>query len=308
MNGFEPAVLLAATAADVGAIIAELEEDWRGYESDKIRLLLDFYSAYAISFGENILNSSVLYGTSRLVDMISHLKMSKDKGQVVKEYGKKMGASVFPFQVFLNQFEDIGQEKVKTEKFGIVNRDDFQKLNLEFKSMIQKNFPGFENDLPLRRDWLGDPEMKFSVFSTYTEDPINIEAAKIDYFPRPVRKKLTVTVDNVKIKAGDIEGELSYPVQVSVPLKNMEYALYDYNVGKKTKAALTKLINSNEYKKITDKLEKKDLFADEVRMVRQEVTEAIKSEENPFWNDIYQRATKLAIKKWSEENKIKTEQ
>ncbi len=43
-------------------------------------------------------------------------------------------------------------------------------------------------------------------------------------------------------------------------------------------------------------------------MVRQEVTEAIKSEENPFWNDIYQRATKLAIKKWSEENKIKTEQ
>ena len=60
---------------------------------------------------------------------------------------KKLGASVFPFQTFLNQFEDLGQDEIETRKFGIVNRDDFVKLNIEFKSMIQKNFPGFENDL-----------------------------------------------------------------------------------------------------------------------------------------------------------------
>ena len=57
LNGFEPAVLIASTAADVGAIIAELEDDWRGYSTDKVRMLLDFLSAYALSFGENILNS-----------------------------------------------------------------------------------------------------------------------------------------------------------------------------------------------------------------------------------------------------------
>jgi len=40
---------------------------------------------------------------------------------------------------------------------------------------------------------------------------------------------------------------------------------------------------------------------------KSEITEAFKSEENPFYNDIYQRATKLAIKKWQEENIIKAE-
>ena len=303
LNGFEPAVLLASTAADVGAIIAELEDDWRGYDTDKVKMLLDFLSAYALSFGENILNSSVLYGSSRLIDMISQLKMSEDKGQVAKEYGKKLGASVFPFQTFLNQFEDLGQDEIETRKFGIVNRDDFVKLNIEFKSMIQKNFPGFENDLPLNYDWLGDERTKFSVFSTYTEDPVNEEAAKIDYFPTPVRKKLIVSVEGVNTKFG----EIPYPIQVAVPLKNKEYSLYQFNTNKRIRLALTDLINRDSYKKITDKVEKKDLFAEEVRAVKTEVTDLFKSEANPYYNDIMQRAMKLALKKWSEENKLNAE-
>ena len=303
LNGFEPAILLASTAADVGAIIAELEDDFSRYSTDKVRLLIDFLQAYAISFGENILNSSVLYGSSRLIDMISHLKMSKDKDLVAKEYGKKMGASVFPFQTFLNQFEDLGDEEIKSEKYGIINRDDFVKLNIEFKDMIQKNFPGFENDLPLNRDWLGDERMKFSVFSSYTEDPINVEAAKIGYYPTPVRKKIQITVEDVKTKFGNIP----YPIEVNVPLKGKELALYQYNIGKQTKIALRELMNSPEYKKTKDRLQKKDLFSDEVRAVKTDITAAFKSEENPFYNDIYQRATKLAIKKWQEENIIKAE-
>ena len=304
LNGFEPAILLASTAADVGAIIAELEDDWTRYSTDKVRLIIDFLQAYAISFGENILNSSVLYGTSRLVDMISHLKMSKDKDLVAKEYGKKMGASVFPFQTFLNQFEDLGEAEVKSEKYGIINRDDFVKLNIEFKDMIQKNFPGFENDLPLNRDWLGDERMKFSVMSSYTEDPINAEAAKIGYFPTPVRKRISISVEDVKTKFGNIP----YPIEVNVPLKGKELALYEYNIGKKTKIALKELMNRPEYKRTKDRLQKRDLFSDEVQAVKREITEAFKSEENPFYNDIYQRATKLAIKKWQEENIIKAEE
>ena len=212
-------------------MIAELEDDWSRYSTDKVRLLTDFLQTYALAFGENVLNSSVLYGTSSLVDTISQLKMSEDKGQVLEERGKKMAASVFPFGVFLNQFEDLGKDKINSEKFGIVNRDDFVKLNLEFKDMLQKNFPGFENDLPLNRDWLGDERPKFSVFSSYTEDPINIEAAEIGYNPTPPRKKLTVTVDNVKTKFGTI----SYPIQVNVPLKSTEYALYQLVLAKRQK-------------------------------------------------------------------------
>ena len=99
-------------------------------------------------------------------------------------------------------------------------------------------------------------------------------------------------------------GEIPYPIQVSVPLKSREYALYSYNIGKKSKRALRSLMNSPEYKRTKDKLEKKDLFSDEVRSVKTDFTADFKSELNPFWNDIYQRATKLAIKKWQEENII----
>ena len=109
-------------------MIAELEDDWSRYSTDKVRLLTDFLQTYALAFGENVLNSSVLYGTSSLVDTISQLKMSEDKGQVLEERGKKMAASVFPFGVFLNQFEDLGKDKINSEKFGIVNRDDFSKI------------------------------------------------------------------------------------------------------------------------------------------------------------------------------------
>ena len=170
--------------------------------------------------------------------------------------------------------------------------------------MIQKNFPGFENDLPLNRDWLGDERMKFSVMSSYTEDPINAEAAKIGYFPTPVRKRISISVEDVKTKFGNIP----YPIEVNVPLKGKELALYQYNIGKKTKIALRELMNRPEYKRTKDRLQKRDLFSDEVQAVKREITEAFKSEENPFYNDIYQRATKLAIKKWQEENIIKAEE
>ena len=139
---------------------------------------------------------------------------------------------------------------------------------------------------------------------TYTEDDINLEAAKIGYEPSPVRKKLQISVEEVKTRFG----EIPYPIEVSVPLKNKEYALYQFNIGKQTKAALKQLINSPEYKNSKDKMEKKDLFADEVRLVKTDITAAFKSEENPFFNDIYQRAKKLALKKWSEENKLVAEE
>ena len=66
-----------------------------------------------------------------------------------------------------SQFEDLGKDKTDgDESYGISNSDDFRKLNFEFKSMIQKMIPGFENDLYFDRDWLGDPVPKFSVISS----------------------------------------------------------------------------------------------------------------------------------------------
>ena len=83
--------------------------------------------------------------------------------------------------------------------------------------------------------------------------------------------------------------------------------MYQYNTNIRIRQALTELINKDSYKKISDKFEKKDLFAEEVKAVKAEVTDNFKSEINPFFNDIMQRATKLALKKWSEENKLNAE-
>ena len=49
-------------------------------------------------------------------------------------------------------------------------------------------------------------------------------------------------------------------------------------------------------------------MADEVRAAKTDTTADFKSELNPLWKDIYQRATKLAIKKWQKENIIKAEE
>ena len=68
------------------------------------------------------------------------------------------------------------------------NTDDFKKLAFEFKSFIQRNIPGFENDMELDHDWLGDEIEKFGPLTTIKEHPVNAEARKINYLPTKIRK------------------------------------------------------------------------------------------------------------------------
>ena len=106
-------------------------------------------------------------GAGRLADFYQNLKMSSDKTEPLKYEGKKMLSGLVPFTTFLSQFEDLGKaETNEYESYGISNADDFRKLNIEFKSMIQKMIPGFENDLYFDRDWLGDIVPKFSIISS----------------------------------------------------------------------------------------------------------------------------------------------
>ena len=80
--------------------------------------------------------------------------------------------------------------------------------------------------------------------------------------------------------------------------------MLEFNIGKKVNC-IERVNELPLYKNTKDRMQKADLFADEVSLVKREITEAFKSEENPFFNDINQRANKLAIKKWQEENIIK---
>jgi len=224
LNGFEPAVLLAANAADIGNIIANIQDDWSGWKNIH-KEMYEFLTAYAVAFGDNILNTTVLNGAARLTDLISHMKMSDNKGEVAWREGKKIVSGLVPWQTLLSQFEDLGSKEVKTENYGVVNADDLRKLNYEFKSMIQKNIPGFENDLYFDRDWLGQVVPKFSVISSMTEHPANVEATKIGYEPTKLRKKLSVTTFDLDY------GELDYGIQVNVPLKEKEYSLLSRMTG-----------------------------------------------------------------------------
>ena len=188
-------------------------------------------------------------------------------------------------------------QKVETEKYGLVNADDFRKLNMEFKSMVQKNIPGFENDLYLDRDWLGDVVAKFSVISSYTEDPVNIEAAKIGYAPTKVKKKINVNA--YSINTDTVEGDLDYGIPVDVPLKEKEYAILAYHTGKLTKEYLNDLINSEEYLNETDQTYKLYLFKREVSNAKQDAKLDFKNDE--IYPAIEARAEILASKKWTKQ-------
>ena len=235
-------------------------------------------------------------GAGRLADFYQNLKMSSDKTEPLKYEGKKMLSGLVPFTTFLSQFEDLGKaETNEYESYGISNADDFRKLNIEFKSMIQKMIPGFENDLYFDRDWLGDIVPKFSIISSINESEINKEAIEIGYKPIPVRKKIAVTVYEIGY------GELDYGIPVRLPLKEQEYALLQRETGRLTKEYLTELINSKEYQEEQDKTYKLTMFKKEVERAKTDVMNDFKDPElNPLWNNIEARAEKLATKKWTQ--------
>ena len=69
-NGFEPAVLIAAVAADIGAILRNLAEDHDDWGD-----IQDALAAYALSIGDNISNATFMQGAANLVDLISNIRM-----------------------------------------------------------------------------------------------------------------------------------------------------------------------------------------------------------------------------------------
>ena len=293
LNGFEPAVMLAAVAADIGAIISNMQEDFSGWENIH-KEFYQFLTAYALSIGDNLLNTSVLNGAGRLSDLVSNMKMSSNKSEVVAREGKKIISGMIPGAMLLSYFDDFASEKIETENYGLVNKDDFRKLNIEFKSMIQKNIPGLENELFLDRDWLGLPVPKFGFVSSMEEHPVNIEAAKIDYSPIRPRRKMMVTAYSIENE--ELAAELDYGIQVNVPLKEKEYAIYAYLVGNHIRADLKELINSADYKNEADKTAKLESFKDAVETAKESAKEDFKATD--LYAAIEARAEIQATEKW----------
>ena len=252
INGFEPAVLLASVAADLGATMANIQDDWQGWNEieDKV---LQFFGAYAISFGENMVNTTFMNGAGRLMDLIQNIKYANDKTIPLQNEAKRIVSGLVPYTTFLAQFEDLGSDEIETEGYKIANKDDFRKLNIEFKSMVQKFIPGFENDLYVDRDWLGDPVPKFSVISSMSENPINKVAAELNYQPIPLRKSKRITVYDLKGKDGQ-SIPLGAPMTVTVRLTEKEYAYLNYYQGTAIKAYLKDFIkNDKEFNSTNDK-------------------------------------------------------
>ena len=279
-NGFEPAVLIASVAADLGAIMKNLEEDHDDWGDIK-----DALSAYALSIGDNIGNSTFMQGAANLVDLISNMRMSNTASEVAGRELKNIGSRMVPGTMFLKQFNDLARDKKQYEKWGLRNTDDFSKLAIEFKSLIQKFIPGLENDLYLKRDWLGDLVQKFGMLTDIEERAANKEAKAIGYVPTKPKKKMMVTVEDV---------QLNYGVQVNVPLLEREYALLSNATGKLTLQYLNELLKDKTYqdeKIIEMKLAR---FEDVVSNAKTEATALFKSD--PIYQDVYKRAKKLAIK------------
>ena len=162
--------------------------------------------------------------------------------------------------------------------------------------MILRNVPGFENDLELDYDWLGDEKEKFGLITTIKEHPVNVEARKINYLPTKIRRKIQVAISKYSI---------GYPIQVHVQLLEKEYAQIEKFTGQEIKKQLTLLMNGKhpkwkkayiDEKKITIK---RAIFSDVVGEAKKKVKENLKT--NPkakrIWTAILKRADKLAKKK-----------
>jgi len=282
-NGFEPAVLIASVAADLGVLLRNLQEDHDDWGD-----IQDFFAGYALAIGDNIGNSTFMQGAARLIDVISMMRMSNTGSEIAFREFKKVATGLVQYTTFLKQFNDFGQEKVDSEKWGLRNVDDFAKLALEFKSMLQKNIPGFENDLKFKTDWLGDEVMKFGMLTDIEEHAVNKEARTIGYTPTKIRRKLMVTV-----KAGDVLPIT--PVPVNVELTEAEFRALSSATGKVVKAYLSQLIESKHYKDEKIITVKQAMFDDEVSRAKTDVKDLFKADK--LWSKIYERAIKLAIKK-----------
>ena len=154
--------------------------------------------------------------------------------------------------------------------------------------MLQKFIPGFENDLKFKTDWLGDEVMKFGMFTDMEEHAVNKEARTIGYVPTKIKRKLMVTVE-----AGDVLPIT--PVQVNVELTEAEFRSLSSATGKVVKAYLSQLIETKEYKDEKILTVKQAMFDEEVSRAKTDVKDLFK--QSNLWSKIYERATKLAIKK-----------
>jgi len=231
-NGFEPAVLMASMAADLGFLMSQLQEDHNDWGD-----IQDFLQGYALAFGDNIGNSAFMQGTARLIDVYTSIKMSNNGFDIAKKEAKKLMAGQVPYSTFLNQFNDLGSEKVDTEKWGIVNKDDFKKLNLSFIEMIKSKIPGAENDLKVSTDFLGDPVQKHGMISGIKTHPLIKEYEKLQIVPGTIKKKIQINVDL------GLDSEIPIPII----LNSEEYSALETIAGKLLKEKGEKLLNDSSY-------------------------------------------------------------
>ena len=278
-NGFEPAVLIASVAADLGFLLSQLAEDHNNWDD-----IQDFLQGYALSIGDNVGNSAFMQGTARLIDVYTSMKMSKNKAPIAFKEFKKMMAGQIPYSTFLKQFNDLGSEKVDSEKWGLVNKDDFNKLNLSFVEMIKKQIPGAENDLEVSTDFLGDEVMKQGMFSGIKVHPLIKEYEKLQIVPGTIKKKMMINVDL----------ELDKEISVGVVLNSREYSVLETFAGKLLKAKGEDLLQDSSYTEEKIDENKRTRIREIEEEARTEANEEFK--DSKFADRIKIKAQEIAIK------------
>ena len=279
-NGFEPAVLAASMAADLGYLLGQLQEDHNDWGD-----IQDFLSGYALAFGDNIGNSAFMQGTARLIDVYTSVKMSNSGFDIIKKEAKKLATGQIPYSTFLNQFNDLGSEKVEDAKWGFVNKDDFKKLNLSFIEMIKSKIPGAENDLPVSTDFLGDPVQKHGMITPIKTHPLINEYRKLNIVPGTIRKKIQINVDL----------ELDSEIPINITLNSEEYSVLETYAGKLLKQKGEELLNDPTYTEETVYQNQIDRIKEIEQEARSEAIELFK--DSKFADRAKIKANELAIKK-----------
>jgi hypothetical protein len=211
--------------------------------------------------------------------------MSNDKFPIAAKEFKKLMAGQVPYSTFLKQFNDLGSEKVDSEKWGLVDKDDFNKLNISFLEMIKKKIPGAENDLPIAVDFLGDEVMKQGMISGIKVHPLVKEYERLEIVPGTIKKKMMIMVDL----------GLDQEIPINVVLNSREYSALETYAGKLLKSKGEDLLEDSSYTDEPMRENQRYRLKEIEQEARTEANEEFK--DSKFADRIKIKAKELALKK-----------
>jgi len=207
LTGLDPLTTMISQAANLGAYSeAMINNTYSSETGFNEKLMAEYTMAFALSFGENLSNSTFLKGAGDAVKDLQRIGSIEDTATALKA-GKKWS------QDFGKAFIPTGAKQVSK----LFINSDYQKLSTEWNTLVESTL--YNKDLPTSYNMFGKPVHKFAFLSKYRHGAAEKEVLSV--MPKLSRKDRSL-----QINYNSLNG-----LNVTVPFTDREQEFYDYNAG-----------------------------------------------------------------------------